>query len=119
MDFQVREGKCYQIDIEDLGEFRFLVYDNVEKINNQKYYFESYWSPEKYGILDFIIGSSFDNFEEDVIDNIDYYIDGARISCEIHVQENTDTEDVYRDILKSYFNYTSRDLREIIERGNE
>jgi hypothetical protein len=103
-----KSGTFFEIDIEGLGEFRFLFSVNKEfKSKENQYYVESYWCPTNYGIVDFIEGHYVENiFKEriDIINNsMDYYIDGARISCICHIEDNTDTENVYSDILKSYF----------------
>ena len=107
--YKYKKGISYQFDIEGLGEFRFIFSRNNDITPNSgkdKYYFESYWNPKQYGLVDFIVGYYVDNIEDEVkrlTYDLDYYIKGARISCECHIDTNDDIDGVYTGILYDYF----------------
>lgn len=107
------KGTFYKINVEDLGEFNFLFSENInDKRFTKKYFMESYWNPDNYGIVDFIVGYEVDNIEEEInriTEDMSYFIDGARISCLCHMDDNTDTEGIYEGILATYFDYDFKD----------
>lgn len=109
-------GEFYKIKIKNLGEFNFLFSPNEDfddEFGSDKYYMEVYWNPFNYGLADFIIGQ----YAEDVYETMnkhynymDYYIDCAKVACLCHLDNNTDTDGVYIDILNEYFDM---DIEEI------
>jgi len=107
--YKYKKGVSYQFDVKGLGEFRFIFSRNTDITPNNgknKYYFESYWSPESYGLVDFIVGYYVDNIEDEVKRlsyDLDYFIEGARISCECHIDADNDIDVVYTGILYDYF----------------
>lgn len=97
------KGTFYRIDIKDLGEFRFLFQD---KNDEGKYFMEVYWNPDNYGLVDFLYGCYVDDIKKEMSENsddMDYFIDSARISCICRIEDGTDIEGVYEGILNSYF----------------
>lgn len=105
--YKYKAGKSYQFDIEGLGEFRFIFTENEEVTSGtDKYFLECYWNPERYGLVDFIVGYYVDNIEDTVERlsyDLDYFIEGARISCLCRIDIGQDDEAVYEDILNDYF----------------
>lgn len=114
-------GKSYLREIEDLGEFTFIFTKTpLEEIKpgTSKYYVEALWNPENYGLVDFIIGYYIEDIDEEIDryeseDGLDYFIDGARISCECRIASGHDDEGVYTGILMDYFEYTEEEIDEI------
>lgn len=107
------KGTFYKIKVEDLGEFNFLFSEN-KGINpdTKNYFMESYWNPDNYGRIDFIVGYYVDDIEDEIYKitkDISYFIDGAKISCECHMDDGSDDEGVYEGILATYFNYDFED----------
>lgn len=102
-----KKGQSYQFDIEGLGEFRFIFSRNPDITpGKDKYYFESYWNPERYGLIDFIVGYYVDNIEDEIKRlsyDLSYFIDGAKISCQCRIDAGHDDEGVYEGILNDYF----------------
>ncbi len=108
-------GSFYKVEIEELGEFRFL-FENKAKHNQGNYFLEAYWSPKNYGIVDHIVGYDVKDINIEmykIINDMSYFIDGARVSCICHMEDNTDTEGVYEGILASCFDYDENDFKEI------
>lgn len=105
--YKYKSGKSYQFDIEGLGEFRFIFSRNSNITpGTDKYYFESYWNPENYGLVDFIVGYYVDDIEDEVKRlnyDLSYFIDGARVSCLCRIDAGHDNEGVYEGILNDYF----------------
>ena len=107
--YNYKKGVSYQFDVEGLGEFRFIFSRNLDITPNNgkdKYYLESYWNPANYGLVDFIVGYYVDDIEDAVKRfsyNLDYFIDGARISCICRIEAGHDDEGVYEGILNDYF----------------
>lgn len=101
------KGTFYKINVEDLGEFNFLFSENKEITSGtNKYFVESYWNPDNYGLVDFIVGYYVDDIEDEIYkitNDMSYFINGARISCECHMDDVSDDEGVYENILVSYF----------------
>ena len=102
------QGRFMELIVDELGEFKFLFKDNIPDDESQgKYLMEAFWNPPDYGIVDFLEGHYVDDIDleiENIKENMSYYIDGARISCESHIENKTDDEGVYQDILDSWFN---------------
>lgn len=99
-------GRFYQINVDNLGEFRFLFHDKSKHSKDKNYFLEVYWNPDNYGLVDFIVGYDVEDINEEIVkiqDDMSYFIDGARISCLCRVEDGTDTEGVYEAILNSYF----------------
>lgn len=113
------KGIYFRKDIDNLGEFRFVFCKTPEeelREGTNKYFVECFWSPENYGLVDFIVGlfvSDIDEAIEDYSNNMDYFIDGARVSCECRMASDEDKEGVYEGILMDYFNYTQCDICKI------
>ncbi|HBY19858.1 MAG TPA: hypothetical protein DEG71_02440 [Clostridiales bacterium] len=105
--YNYKKGVSYQFDVKGLGEFKFIFSRNSDITpGKDKYYFESYWNPENYGLVDFIVVYYVDNIEDEVkrlIYDLDYFIDGARISCICRIEAGHDDEGVYEGILYDYF----------------
>ena len=107
--YKYKKGVSYQFDVEGLGEFRFIFSRNSDITPNNgkdKYYLESYWNPANYGLVDFIVGYYVDDIEDAVKRfsyDLDYFIDGARISCLCRIEDGSDNEGVYEGILNDYF----------------
>jgi hypothetical protein len=105
--YKYKKGISYQFDVKGLGEFRFIFSRNYNITKGtDKYYFESYWNPERYGLVDFIVGYYVDNIEDEVkrlSHDLSYFIDGARISCICRIEADNDDEGVYEGILNDYF----------------
>jgi hypothetical protein len=94
-------GVFHQVNIDNLGEFKFLFTNK-----GNKYYLESYWNPENYGESHFIVGYEVDDIEKEISkikEDMSYFIDGARIACECKVEAEEDIDGVYEGILDSYF----------------
>jgi predicted RNase H-related nuclease YkuK (DUF458 family) len=104
-------GVCHEIIVEGLGEFKFIFSKkDIDKWDDckEKIHLEVFWNPERYGVTDFIIGYFVDDIEEEmesIIEDMSYFIDGARISCECHLDDDTDNDGIYTGILESFFGY--------------
>jgi len=103
-----KKGVSYQFDVKGLGEFRFIFSRNCDITPGKggRYYFESYWNPDNYGLVDFIVGYYVDDIEDEVRrlkDDLSYFIDGARTSCQCRIDSGHDDEGVYESILNDYF----------------
>jgi hypothetical protein len=111
---KVKNGTFCEINIEGLGEFKFLFSKNPDvKPGTNKYYVESIWNPKNYGKIDFIVGYYVSDINEEIqslMFDMSYFIDGAKIACEIHVEEDDDIDGVYTGILCSYFGVDMEDI---------
>jgi len=98
------KGTFYEIDLKYIGEFKFLFSENTShKCGDKKYFMESFWNPPQYGIVDFIVGYGVDDIEEEmnrVNEDMSYFVDGARISCKVHIEEDNNDDGVYEEILR-------------------
>jgi hypothetical protein len=118
--FQCQKGKCFRFSIEGLGELTFIFTQNTKvpiPQGGKKYYVECFWNPGNYGSVDFIVGYYAESVDDEVkrlCADLDYYIDGARISCESHVI-NDINEEVYLDILRDYFKYDEDMVSELFK----
>ena len=101
------QGTYYEINLEGLGEFKFLFSENKEsKSVKDKFFVESFWNPPNYGLVDFIVGYYCESIEWEInriIDDMSYFIDGARVSCLCRINDNSDNEGVYQGILDVFF----------------
>jgi len=101
------QGRFMELIVDGLGEFKFLFKENIpDNESRGKYYMEVLWNPSGYGIVDFIVGMDIEDIDseiEDIKEDMSYYIDGARVSCECHIENGTDDEGVYQEILDSWF----------------
>jgi len=101
------QGTFYEINLEGLGEFKFLFSENKEsKSVKDKYHVESFWNPPNYGLVDFIVGYYCESIEWEInriIEDMNYFIDGARVSCLSRIESNHDNEGVYQGILDEFF----------------
>jgi len=60
-----------------------------------------------YGLVDHIVGYYCESIEWEInriIDDMSYFIDGARVSCLCRIDDNSDNEGVYQGILDEFFN---------------
>ena len=100
-------GTFYEINLEGLGEFKFLFSENKEsKSVKDKFFVESFWNPPNYGLVDFIVGYYCESIEWEInriIDDMSYFIDGARVSCLCRIDDNSDNEGIYQGILDEFF----------------
>jgi hypothetical protein len=105
--YKYKKGVSYQFDVEGLGEFRFIFSRNLDITpGTDKYYMKSYWNPESYGLVDFIVGCYINDIEDEVkglSHDLSYFVDGARISCICRIEDGSDNEGVYEGILNNYF----------------
>jgi len=101
------QGIFYEINLEGLGEFKFLFSENKEsKSVKDKFFVESFWNPPNYGLVDFIVGYYCESIEWEInriIEDMSYFIDGARVSCLCRIDDNSDNEGVYQGILDEFF----------------
>ena len=101
------QGTFYEINLEGLGEFKFLFSENKEsKSVKDKFFVESFWNPPNYGLVDFIVGYYCESIEWEInriIDDMSYFIDGARVSCLCRIDDNSDNEGIYQGILDEFF----------------
>lgn len=104
---KIKNGTFCEIIVKDLGEFKFLFSKNPDiRPGTDKYFVESIWNPVNYGKIDFIVGYYTADVNEEIqklMFDMSYFIDGARIACECHVEEDDDIDGVYTGILCSYF----------------
>jgi len=107
MSNEIIGGTFFQLNIDDLGEFRFLFSENEDsKKNTDKYFMECFWNPPSYGLIDFIVGYYCEDIEKEmdrILDDPSYFIDGARVSCECRIESGHDDEGVYEGILDIFF----------------
>ena len=101
------QGTYYEINLEGLGEFKFLFSENKEsKSVKDKFFVESFWNPPNYGLVDHIVGYYCESVEWEInriIEDMSYFIDGARVSCLCRIDDNSDNEGVYQSILDEFF----------------
>jgi len=101
------QGTFYEINLEGLGEFKFLFSENKEsKSVKDKFFVESFWNPPNYGLVDHIVGYYCESIEWEInriINDMNYFIDGARVSCLSRIESNHDNEGVYQGILVEFF----------------
>ena len=101
------QGTFYEINLEGLGEFKFLFSENKEsKSVKDKFFVQSFWNPPNYGLVDFIVGYNCESIEWEInriIEDMSYFIDGARVSCLCRIESNHDDEGVYQGILDEFF----------------
>ena len=101
------QGTFYEINLEGLGEFKFLFSENKEsKSVKDKFFVESFWNPPNYGLVDFIVGYYCESIEWEInriIDDMNYFIDCARVSCLCRIDDNSDNEGIYQGILDEFF----------------
>ena len=101
------QGTFYEINLEGLGEFKFLFSENKNsKSVKDKFFVESFWNPPNYGLVDHIVGYYCESIEWEInriIDDMSYFIDGARVSCLSRIDDNSDNEGVYQGILDVFF----------------
>lgn len=113
------QGRYMELIVDGLGEFKFLFKENEPDDETQgKYIVEAFWNPHDYGIVDFIVGcyiNDIDSTMESIKENMIYYIEGARVSCESHIKDGTDEEGVYQDILDLWFEQEESEEREVEE----
>ena len=92
------QGTFYEINLEGLGEFKFLFSENKEsKSVKDKFFVQSFWNPPNYGLVDFIVGYYCESVEWEInriIDDMSYFIDGARVSCLCRIDDNSDNEGI-------------------------
>ena len=73
------QGTFYEINLEELGEFKFLFSENKEsKSVKDKFFVESFWNPPNYGLVDFIVGYYCESIECEInriIEDMSYFID--------------------------------------------
>lgn len=103
---KLSKGVFYQIDIENLGEFRFLFHDKGKLTETKNHYLEVYWNPSNYGLVDFLVGYDVEDIDKEIAEfqeDMSYFIDSARISCICRIEDGSDNEGVYEGILNSYF----------------
>ena len=107
------QGTYYEINLEGLGEFKFLFSENKEsKSVKDKFFVESFWNPPNYGLVDHIVGYYCKSIELEInkiIDDMSYFIDCARVSCLCRIDSNHDDEGVYEGILDEIFGGYSGD----------
>jgi len=111
MDLKVdfKQGYFFEINIEDLGEFKFLFSENEEsKSDKDKYFMESFWNPPNYGLVDHIVGYYCEDIQKEMEkitdkNGMDYFIDGARVACLCRIESGHDDEGVYEVILDEWF----------------
>lgn len=107
MSNEIIKGTFFQINIDDLGEFKFLFSENKDiRKGTDKYLMESFWNPPNYGLVDFIVGYYCADTEKEmhrIIDDPSYFIDGARVSCLCRIESGHDDEGVYQGILNEWF----------------
>ena len=114
----LKQGVYYDLEIKDLGEFKFLFSINEDKgkledknnqndkSSNKEYFLEAFWNPPQYGLVDFLVGYYVDDIDKEmdkIIDDMSYFIDGARVSCLCRIKNNHDDEGVYEGILDMWF----------------
>jgi len=101
------QGTFYEINLEELGEFKFLFSENKEsKSVKDKFFVQSFWNPPNYGLVDHIVGYYCESIEWEInriIEDMSYFIDGARVSCLCRINDNSDNEGVYQGILDEFF----------------
>ena len=102
------QGMFYEINLEGLGEFKFLFSENKEsKSVKDKFFMECFWNPPNYGLVDHIVGYYCESVEWEINrildDKMDYFIDGARVACLCRIDSNHDDEGVYEGILDEFF----------------
>jgi len=101
------QGMFYEINLERLGEFKFLFSENKEsKSVKDKFFMECFWNPPNYGLVDFIVGHYCESIEweiQRIVNDMSYYIDGARVSCLCRIDSGHDDEGVYEGILDEFF----------------
>ena len=110
---EVKKGVHFEVNIKDLGEFRFLFSynkdkgkDKESKSSNKKYFLEVFWNPPSYGLVDFLVGYYVDDIDKEmdkIIEDMSYFIDGARVSCLCRIESGHDDEGVYEGILDMWF----------------
>lgn len=101
-------GRYMELNTVNQGVFRFMFKLNPDPDPKTKYYMEVLWNPERYGIVDFLVGMDIDDIDaemQSIKRDISYYANGARIACEGHVEEDTDPDGVYKTILDSWDNH--------------
>jgi len=107
MSNEIIKGTFYQINIGDLGEFRFLFSKNMDiQRGEKKYFLETFWNPPNYGLVDFIVGYYCEDIEKEINrikEDMSYFIDGARVSCLCRIESGQDDEGVYEGILDMFF----------------
>lgn len=119
MNNGIIKGVFYQINVDELGEFKFLFSENMDiQRGEKKYFLESFWNPPNYGLVDFIVGYYVEDIEKEmnrIKEDMNYFIDGARVSCLCRIEDGTDTEGVYEGILYKYFGEEINDCDEDAE----
>jgi len=116
---EIKKGVHFEVNIKDLGEFRFLFSNNKDKgkdkesnSSNKEYFLEAFWNPPQYGLVNFLVGYYVDDIDKEmdiIIDDMSYFIDGVRVSCLCRIESNHDDEGVYEGILDEFFGGYSGD----------
>lgn len=112
-------GTYFRKDVKDLGEFRFVFMKTPKedlREGTNKYFMECFWNPKNYGMVDFVVGYYVEDIDDEIdriSDDMSYFIDGAKISCECRIGSDEDNEGMYEDILMDFFDYDECDICKI------
>lgn len=107
LEASLKQGYFFEINIKDLGEFKFLFSDNEDvRPGTNKFFVECFWNPPNYGLVDHIVGYYCEEIEKEmdrITEDMSYFIDGARVSCVCRIEDGHDDEGVYEGILDMWF----------------